>query len=296
MVALLMVPLLGFAAISIDVAAIYSDRQQLKTGADAAAFAIAQDCGRGACGTPAQTAQSLATSNFKGGPPTATVTELTAAKVSVRTNAVRQHWFAPILDVPSTSITARSTVAWGLPTGGTAMLPLAFSWCEWKAQTGGGQPSGTTTRTIYFPKSSDTGCFGPSNLAVPGGFGWLTADSGGCRVTSAIASMLQSDPGNSVPSSCSTNDLVVLQGRTVLLPIFDQQTGTGSGAIYHVYGYAAFTITGYSFGGQNYWNKPCNGDDRCIAGYFTKFVDSSDAFDYGTGAPELGAAVVSLTQ
>ena len=39
MVALLMVPLIGFAAIAIDVAAMWSERQQLQNGADAGALA-----------------------------------------------------------------------------------------------------------------------------------------------------------------------------------------------------------------------------------------------------------------
>ena len=51
-VALLMVPLIGFAAIAIDVSAMYAERQQLQTGADAGALAIAQDCAPGACGSP----------------------------------------------------------------------------------------------------------------------------------------------------------------------------------------------------------------------------------------------------
>src|SRR3712207_8706517 len=44
---------------------------------------------------------------------------------------------------------------------------------------------------------------------------------------------------------CDTDDVAALVGRTVLLPIFDEAGGTGSSAWYHVYGYAAFTITAY---------------------------------------------------
>ena len=66
MVALLMVPLIAFAAIAIDVAAMWSERQQLQTAADAGALAIAQDCARGACGDPAETAESLAVANVNG--------------------------------------------------------------------------------------------------------------------------------------------------------------------------------------------------------------------------------------
>lgn len=296
-VALLMVPLLGFAALAIDVSAIYAERQQLQTGADAGALAIAQDCGRGACGTPSSTAQALAASNLDHGTSTATITALTSAKVTVRNGGVKKHWFAPVLGVSSSTLTASATVAWGSPTGGTAVLPLAFSLCEWTAQTHGGMPTGTASEVIYLTKSAQvaTNCTGPSGNLVPGGFGWITTDPGACHSTSNIAGILRSDPGNSVPGSCSTSDLNAAHNATVLLPIFDQMSGTGSGATYRVYGYAAFRLTGYRFGGKNNWGTPCNGNARCIQGYFTRFVDIAESFHYGAGAPQLGASIVSLT-
>ena len=42
------------------------------------------------------------------------------------------------------------------------------------------------------------------------------------------------------------------QGKTVLLPIFDQAGDTGSNAWYHLQGYAAFHLTGYDFVGDLY--------------------------------------------
>ena len=62
-VALVMVPLIAFAAISVDVAGLWWDKQQLQTGADAGALAIAQDCARGNCRTPRNTAQQFITAN-----------------------------------------------------------------------------------------------------------------------------------------------------------------------------------------------------------------------------------------
>ncbi len=295
-VAMLMVPVMGFAAISIDAAALWTQKLQLQTGADAGALAIAHDCAIGACGTPSQTAQSLATSNMNFDAATATVLALTSSSVTVRNSGVRNYWFAPVLGFDSTTITTEATATWGAPTGGTAVLPLTFSYCEFLAQTGGLMPSGTTERTILFTKSSGVaGCTGPSNNAVPGGFGWLTVNSGSCHTTSAISGILPSDPGNSVPSSCSTGDLTAVQGTTVLLPIFDQALDSGSNSNYRVYGYAAFKITGYFFGGQYAWNKPCNGNARCIKGYFTRFAGTLDAFDYGPSAPNFGTSVINLT-
>ncbi len=300
-VALLLVPLIAFAAIAVDVAGLWSDRQQLQTGADAAALAIAQDCARNDCKVPAQTAQQLARANVNDGDATATVTDPTLSpstgRVTVRTGTVRDHWFAPVLGFDASSVAAQATAGWGAPSGGTAILPIAFSWCEFRAQTGGGLPSGTTERTIFFTKSSGTSCTGPSNNVVPGGFGWLSVDAGTCRTTSSIGQVLWSDTGENVPSGCTTADFTAVQNRTVLLPLFDQSGGTGSSAWYHLYGYAAFRVTGYHFVGQYSWSAEgsCKGDVRCVQGYFTEFVDLSQAFRYSTTAPRLGASVVSLT-
>jgi hypothetical protein len=293
-----MIPLLGFAALGVDIAGGYVQRQQLQTGADAAAFAIAQQCGRGACGSTGLTAQKFATANLNSTTSTATVTNLTSSAVTVSNAGIRQHLFAPVLGIHSTAIDTTATVVWGSPTGGTAMLPLAFSLCEWKAQTGGGMPSGTTERTIYLTKSSAsaTDCTGPSGNLVPGGFGWLTTDSGTCHTTSTINGVLHSDPGNSVPSTCAQTDLTAALNRTVLLPIFDQVAGTGSGATYRMYGYAAFVVTGFHFGGQNNYNDPCTGNNRCVRGYFARFVDLSEAFDFGAGAPQLGSSIIKMTE
>ena len=45
-VALLMVVLLGFAAIAIDVAKLYSERAQLQNGSDSVALMLAQKCAK----------------------------------------------------------------------------------------------------------------------------------------------------------------------------------------------------------------------------------------------------------
>jgi len=81
----------------------------------------------------------------------------------------------------------------------------------------------------------------------------------------------------------------------VLLPLYDIAGGTGSTAWYHIYGYVAFQLTGYFFGGQ-YQSPvaPCSGNARCVSGYFTQFVDLSTAFTYGAG-PTLGSSIVYLT-
>ena len=293
-VALLMIPLLGFAALSVDVAHLSLVRQQLQSGADAAALAVAQDCARGSCGSSSATAQTMLTQNLTTGTAQPTVT-LTSGQVRVAASSTATNYFAPVLGVDTSQVHARATVRYGAPTGGRAVLPLAFSWCEWQQQTGG--LSSTTARVIYLTKTSGTtGCTGPSNNIVPGGFGWLTVNSGTCGTKTTLGNIIVSDPGNSVPNGCSTSSFSSLVGTTVLLPLFDDSSGTGSGATYKIYGYAAFRLTGYHFGGQyDAGSGTCNGNARCVKGYFTRFVELSEAFDYGAGAPELGVSVVRLT-
>ena len=293
-VALLMIPLLGFAALSVDVAHLYLVRQQLQSGTDAAAFAVAQDCARAACGSSTATAQTMLTQNLRTGTASPTVT-LTSGRVQVAATSTVSNYFAPVLGVDTSQVRARATVRYGAPTGGRAVLPLAFSWCEWKQQTGG--VSGTTAHVIHLTKTSGTtDCTGPSNNIVPGGFGWLTVNSGTCGTKTTLGNIIISDPGNSVPNGCSTSSFSSLVGSTVLLPLFDDSSGTGSGATYRIYGYAAFRLTGYHFGGQyGAGSGTCNGNARCVKGYFTRFVDLSEAFDYGAGAPDLGVSVVRLT-
>ena len=304
MVALLMVVLVGFAALSVDVAGMWSQRQQLQTGADAGALAVAQDCAAGDCKLPTTTAQGYASQNVNATGITATILtpalSPTSGEVTVETAGVRQHAFAPVLGVQSTQLSAQATASWGRPSGGIAVLPLAFSWCEFLAQTGGGIPTTSTERLIKFTKTSGVvGCTGPSGNVVPGGFGWLNTDSNTtCHSTSAIDDTLYSSTGVAVPNGCTTDDFVALRNETVLLPLFDQGGDSGANAWYHVYGYAAFTITGYNFGGQYSWSMPastCKGQDRCIRGYFTKFVSLAEAFTYSTSAPQLGTSVVTLT-
>jgi Flp pilus assembly protein TadG len=305
LVAVLVVPLLGFGALAVDVAAVYSEKQQLQNGADAAALAIAHDCADGACTeSPDIVADDLTDANHEEvgsvrGAPVVDV-DTAAAEVTVANPGTQDHWLAPVIGVDSTDVTATATVRWGGPSGGTAVLPLAFSWCEFAKQTGGGLPSGTTARTIYFTKSSPSvagtpDCTGPSDNIVPGGFAWLDTDPGICGATTEADGTVYSSTGNSVPSPCTSTYIADLVGRTVLLPIFEESGGTGAHAWYRIYGYAAFRITGYSFAGlYKTTPPPCSGSERCIRGYFTRYVDSTGDFSYDPDAPDLGGRVVQL--
>jgi Flp pilus assembly protein TadG len=297
MFALLLIPMLGFAAIAVDVGALYAERARLQVGADAAAIAVAQDCSRGNCGDMLATAQALITANDTEGTAAKPVLSSDPLSVTVTGGTPQEHWFAPVIGHESTLVSATATVGWGSPSRGTAVLPLTFSWCSFQAQTLGGLPSTTQVRTINLTKSAVDMCTGPSNLQVPGGFGFVDTDAGACEATSGIDQKLVSSTGNNPPSGCDEADFAAFVGQSVLLPIFDEWGGTGSGAWYRVYGYAAFKITGYDFGGQfNTGKNACagNGSDRCVIGYFTRFVELSDAWNYSPDAPQMGSSILRL--
>jgi Flp pilus assembly protein TadG len=294
--ALLLVPILGFAAIAVDVGALYAERARLQVAADAAAIAVAQDCSRGNCGDMLATARAMVVANDGDASAAQPVLSSAPLSVTVTGSTPVQHWFAPVIGHDSTGVSATATVGWGGPSGGTAVLPLTFSWCEFAQQTGGGLPSGSVVRTVYFTKTSHTtGCTGPSHNIVPGGFAYLDTDAAKCAATTGLGGQWFSSTGNSVPSACSTADFSKWVGQTVLLPLFEESGATGSNAWYRIYGYAAFKLTGYSLGGQYDTSpKPCNGNERCVSGYFTRFVELSDAWNYSPNAPQLGASILRL--
>lgn len=298
--ALLLVPMLGFAAIAVDVGALYAERARLQVAADAAALAVAQDCSRGDCGDMLATAQALIDANDPEGTAAQPVLSTDPLSVTVDGSTPKEHWFAPVLGHDATQVTATATVGWGAPSGGTAVLPLTFSWCSFKAQTQGGLPSTEALQTIMFSKSDDAGsCTGPSGNVVPGGFGWVVPNAGTCQATHSLDQQLQSDTGVSMPSGCSTDYLDQWLDKTVLLPLFDEFGGTGSGGWYRVYGYAAFTLKDYAFNGSaSTGKKVCgpgtNSSDRCVVGFYTRFVELSDAWDYSPDAPVLGASILRL--
>lgn len=311
-VGLLMVPLLIASALAIDIAAAHADRQRLQIGADAAALAIAQDCARRVQCTPDArdaTARAMATANDPlvdaAG---AVVTDFSSGRVQVRTSSERDYLFAPVLGQDSVAIAAESAAMWGYPTGGPAVMPFAFSWCELAVQAGlppirdsSGKiigidvPAAGVTRTVLAAKKSDTGCTGPSGNVVPGGFGWLEPTEGCGETVTDIDGWAPSDPGNSPPNGCKPQDFSKWVGQTVFLPVFESATGQGNNAAYNIFGYVAFRLDGYYFAGQYETpDRPCKGDERCMRGTFLRFADLDTDFEYSADGPQLGATVVQL--
>lgn len=326
-VAILLVTLLGFAAIAVDVGVIYSERAQLQSGADASAIALAQKCAKDAtdeqCSTTATLAGSLANQNALDGMSKVYSIQLdkTARTVAVTTSAKETGgkdnsvslFFANALGIPSKEVGARSSAAWGSPKAGRTAFPLAFSICQVKDNIGG-----ALQLLQEHGKNQNADCnYGPSGAAVQGGFGWLVQDTGKCGGTIDLAvSEGGSDPGNNAPGNCSdtltkwATDINAGRKVTVLLPVFNKVTGTGSGAVYGLVSFAAFDVTGWKFSGDStlpytFQNRAstttgvtaateCRGECRGIIGKFVKYVSLADGYTLGP-VDQYGATIARLT-
>ncbi|TQJ33294.1 pilus assembly protein TadG-related protein [Arthrobacter sp. SLBN-122] len=332
-VAIMLVVLLGSAAIAVDVGVIYSERAQLQSGADSSAIALAQKCARSItdslCSTTSTLAANLANQNALDGKSNVyniqlektarTVSVITTAKGTGAPDNSVSLFFANALGVPSKEVGAKSSAVWGSPIKGPTAFPLAFSICQVQNMV----DHGLQVLQNKDSKSANPGCTLPSGGTVPGGFGWLAQDTGKCGASIDLSiDKGGSDPtstktGNSAPSNCEGTlngwaaDITAGRKVIVLLPVFDKVTGTGAGAIYHLTAFAAFNVVGWKFSGQDNTTPysfsntapkgsgsaataTCTGDCRGIIGEFVTYVSLVDGYTLGPVSP-YGATIVRLS-
>lgn len=328
LVAILMVTLLGFAALAVDVGMLYAERTQLRNGADAAALAIAQKCARNIndadCSTTSALARSLANSNAGDGKSNISDLVLDKAAGTVRVTAGSQEagkepnkvslFFARAMGFNNAEVTVGATVRWGQPVAGPLPFPLAFSVCQVRYHVDGG-----LQQLQSHGDNANPDCmYGPDGAAVPGGFGWLVSSPGACGglidITVGDAS---NSSGNSYPGVVCDSvlqkwaaDITAGKDVTALLPVFNVVTGTGANAKYHLTSFAAFNVKGWKFSGtdnelpKSFHNTStsvpssvaCTNNCRGIIGSFIQYVSLADGYTYGVTTEDSGADIVRLTQ
>lgn len=304
-VALLLVVLTGFTALAVDVGAVRWDQKQLQNGADAAAFAIANDCAKGTCGNAQTTATNLADANTSGtGADTVTV-DLKANSVKVDVGATREHWFAPVLGTDSTDVSARARVEWGTPRS-MSTLPMAISQCAFRNALLDNPSNLVFLQTKGGSVGSGADPCSPDNTphVVPGGFHWLKPTGPNCETRPTVGQKSSSSTGNTSPNGCSNNYLnTMMRGSEVLVPMFSTASGNGANAKYDIVGFAAMRVTTYCLTNQvasTSMNtsvpgiKKCNGSQRWIEGYFVRYVSQEEA-ELGSGISNHGVTIVRLT-
>ena len=194
---------------------------------------------------------------------------------------------------------------------------------DWSGWPGGGAyvldevpapPSTTPYATILFHDGNTTedcnavaGQDADNDGRLAGGFGWLDTE-GGCEAQ-LYDGWVDADPGASPSTGCGPDELkgILLGDDPVLIPYFSDVEGLGAGGKYEVLDYGAFYVLGYNFGGQYkefrtsvsmptnpaMTEPPCGGDERCIAGWFVKWVQhgGSEIDPDGDGR---GVSVINL--
>lgn len=272
--------LLGMAALTIDVGALYQERAELQNGADAGSIAVAKSCVAGTTCMPG-TASTYANLNAKDGAsavtlvcghdvigslpscPASSGTMVDCPKApSASTNYVDVHTatrtsggssllppvFARALTgnagYPGTTVLACARAMWGPAVQSANSLAMTLSACAWSRATGTPPAFGTDVRIFVRDAPSAPTCSGGG---APGEFSWLI-DNGGCTAAIDLTrSTTASDTGKSVSKACQDAlTSYVANKTTIFIPIFDTTTGSGAGATYHLVGLAAFVLTGYA--------------------------------------------------
>jgi hypothetical protein len=310
LIALLLVVLLGFAALAIDVGSMYAEKAQLQNGADAAVLAIAQDCAKNGLSTcqanaPAK-AQTLAAANVNNGLagvqppvfPNANSVKVTAS--AGKNGAGINLSFGPILGINKADVNATASAAWGSPIRGNAVLPVALSQCEF-TQYGF---RGNTEFVMRYDGAQDTTCNGRGGKEIAGGFYWLKHSSTACSTFVDITlAQTPRDPSPAFPEICRASLSALKTANIVLLPVYDLDSPSNASytnkTAFSLYTFAAFKITGWKFSQTDpslQWNLPasqCGTGCLGIKGYFTQFVSIDSSFELG--GPANGATVVKLT-
>lgn len=322
-VALMLVVLMGFAAIAVDVGAMYAEKAQLQNGADSSALAIAGDCANGSCGDVNATGALLANANSNdssSGVASISFPNPTTVRVETNTRDAGTGansfslFFAKVMGIETTDIRAAAEATWGTPSTART-LPWTISECVFEKylspsqlaelnSTGSFSGDPTPTRILLrYDQNVPTfpGCAAQNGYA-PGGFGWLDTDTGCSTDIDVANSEVGSNPGNDLPSVCHDLPATIL-GSPVLIPVFTSAVRNGQKTKYSLAGFLAFQVTGFKFGGgpgQTILDPSapaCNGGNcRGIQGYFTRYVSLAEGLSTSGGTPNYGASSVWLSE
>lgn len=280
-----LVTMVGMAALVVDVGSILDEKRQLQNGADAGALAAAHSCAAEGCANAAlidTMAGGLANANSHDNASMAVVSYPAAKRVKVDTSTISggtsilPYSFGQVLTgVKGKTVHASAVAGWDFIGAGT-VIPLAISPCD-RARLQIGVAS-----VIDFAVGFGF-CNGKDGSGL---FGWLNL---GCQTTMNANTIVNGSSGKAGPRDCLTG----LKGTDILLPVFDTVTGTGSNALYHVVGFAALRLTGWSFPGDVSTPPPSPCGGTCIAGTFVNLVSTAPGTGGGGGA-DFGVSKVFL--
>lgn len=258
-----MVGICGMAGFSIDVASWYQTHRKVQSVADAAALAAVKNLP----GSQSQASSDAQTYASKNGGTLGTISYSTkymsGDTVTVTATATAASYFLKVLGVNSANVSATSTAtAENLQSANGAM---PFGVINTQSQlSGSGCPCYNVATTLTISKIGAPGGFGIVN--VDGSSGPASPDTlanwirNGCSCQTSAPQWYGGTPGARFNSSQVQSAMNSVIGKTELFPVYDQVTGNGANITFHVIGWSAFTITGWSGRGSSatisgYWVK-----------------------------------------
>lgn len=282
-VAVLVIALVGFLALSIDVGNIYAQRRFAQNAADAGALAGARALARGEEVGP-QVDQYV---KRNGGQ--SYECSIVGASVVVTVHRNITTYFAAVVNVPTFDVLAAAQAGWK-PAGYGCVMPIALLSGTFVANN-----EYTIWDSEKFTGTIGEGIIGSSQR------GWLDLDgdqSGGESELSTwigkggydgeiiIGNWYHGDTGAKVNALSTLDDLRTASGGKLLItvPVFDVvDDPKAEHALFHVVGFAKFLVT----------DVETRGAYKYLKGSFVGYVDdcSQEAPD---GTPDFGLRVVRL--
>jgi len=287
-----LVSLLGMAALVLDVGSWYRAKRQLQSTADAAVLAGAQALPD----TPGN-ATSLATDYAAKNTPDLATNDVSLStnivpndRISIHVTRPAPGFFAKLFGIYSVQVGARATAQTEGMSSAKYVAPIAVK------------------NTHPMLAGSGCPCFGQSNettipvgtTGAPGAFALVNLLNGaqGTSGASTLADWIQkgfqdylpiggyfSDPGVKFNSNQIQDALNLRLGTEMLFPVYDTLAGQGSNAEYHVIGWVGFHIE----------SVDAQGNNGSLTGWFTQVIwDGLAATTPTGGGPNFGAHTVQL--
>jgi Flp pilus assembly protein TadG len=262
MVAIVMVLLMGLAALALDSGNGWQTRRSLVTATDSAALAAAETYaqnGDGCSGVPATFVHANVSAASVTG---CALTPLGpgAGAVTVQAETPLHYTFAGIIGVDDRDVHSSTTAAYGQPLGVTGLRPLGL--CSASAGYQQWVASGMTTPltvTVNYGKSAPGDC----GATVPGNWGVQDFDGGansnndtkewivdGYPGLVTAPGSIPGDPGAFSNSLSSALDTLVTSGAPFQVPVFDSAAGNGNNARFHIIGFVSVVLVDFKATGS----------------------------------------------
>lgn len=289
---LALVALLGMTALVLDVGSWFRSQRKLQATADAAALAGAQ-----ALPTSASTATQLAVQygTTNGGGVAAadvSITSTNSSNDTIQVDAKKQDptFFSKVFGISVVNIAAQAKAIVGTPAQAMYVAPMVVYCDHPLIQNCNGQNTPTFNQSTQLDFSK---------MGAPGAFGMLDlSNSKGNVGSSTLGSWIlngynqylplgwyDSDPGAKFNSGNVSGALQARVGTVLLFPVFDQLTGNGSNAQYHIIGWIGFHLTQVG---------TIQGNNATLYGYFTSYIAQGILAQGGGGSTDFGVKTIQL--